>query len=202
MKKEFSFYEFVGILVPSVTLLFFTNTIMQFALRVPLFDFSKLGDSVVFIIISYGVGHILHSLGNLLETVLWKLFNGIPTQWLTKKPNFGQTLFDESETEKIKAKVFLKFGEVKEKDYGKLVYTWLFNKNLTARVDIFNGNYSLFRGLSTCFLILTALAAQFTGWQVATIPLSLAFLSFFRMIQFGKYYAREVYRVFLTYEDK
>jgi hypothetical protein len=185
-----------------VTLLFFTNTILQFALRIPLFDFSKLGDSVVFIVISYGVGHILHSLGNLLETVLWKLFNGIPTQWLTKKPNFGQTLFDEHDTDKIKAKVFLKFGEVKEKDYGRLVYTWLFNKNLTARIDIFNGNYSLFRGLTTCFLILTVLTAQFISWQVTPIPLSLALLSLFRMIRFAKYSAREVYWVFLTYEDK
>ncbi|MDP2209536.1 MAG: hypothetical protein Q8K98_12320 [Bacteroidota bacterium] len=201
MKKEFSFYEFVGILVPSVTLLFFTNTILQFALRIPLFDFGKLGDSAIFIVIAYGLGHILHSLGNLFETILWKLFNGIPTHWLTKKPRFAQTLFDEHETDKVKSKVFVKFGEVKEKDYGRLVYSWLFNKNLTARIDIFNGNYSLFRGLTICFLILTVLTALFISWQIAVIPVSLAILSLFRMIRFAKYYAREVYRVFLTHED-
>lgn len=202
MKREFSFYEFVGILVPSVTLLFFTNTMLQFGQKIVLFDFNKFGDSAIFIVICYGLGHILHSLGNLFETVLWKAFNGIPTQWLTKKPRFGQTLFDEDETDKIKEKVFLKFGEVKEKDYGRIVYSWLFNKNLTARIDIFNGNYSLFRGLSTCYFVLTVLTAQFTSWQFAAIPFSLALLSLFRMIRFAKYYAREVYIVFFTYEEK
>jgi hypothetical protein len=202
MKREFSFYEFVGILVPSTLLLFFTNSILEFAFKASLFDFAKIGDSFIFIIVAYGVGHILHSFGNLLETVLWKILNGIPTNWLTQKPRFFSPLFDEDDTSKIKEKLWQKFGKSENKDYGRLVYSWLFNKNITARIDIFNGNYSLFRGLSVCFILLAILSGVLISWQVALVCSILALLSLARMIRFAQYYAREIYRTFLTYEEK
>ncbi len=201
MKREFSFYEFVGILVPSTVLLFFTNYILAFALNISLFDFGKLGDSVIFLVVVYGLGHVLNSLGNLLETILWKLFNGIPTQWLTKKPRFASPLFDVDDEAKIQEKVWQRFGKSEYKDYGRLVYTLLFNKNHTARIDIFNGNYSLFRGLAVCFILLGSLSAFLVGWQVTVIALTLALLSLYRMVRFAKYYAREVYSTFLILEE-
>src|SRR5262249_50298328 len=122
MKREFSFYEFVGILVPGVTVLFFSEVMIEMFYKKNIIDFSKIGESVIFLIIAYGIGHILQSLGNLFENIMWKLFGGIPTQWLTKKNRFGVTLFDSEQTEKIKTKIFQRFGEKIGKDYGKDVH--------------------------------------------------------------------------------
>lgn len=201
MKREFSFYEFVGILVPSTILLFFTNHILFFAFCIHIFDFNNLGDSIIFIIIAYGIGHVLHSLGNLLEVIFWKIFNGMPTQWLTYKPRFASPLFDIDDTIKIRENVWHKFGKSENKDYGRLVYTWLFNKNRTARIDIFNGNYSLFRGLAVCFILLSLLSAFLVSLQIAAVSIILVLLSLYRMFRFAKNYACELYRTFLTLEE-
>ena len=91
MKKEFSFYEFVGILVPGVTLLFFSEVIIESIYQKTIIDFSKGGESVVFLVIAYGIGHILQAVGNVFENIMWMVFGSMPTQWLTKKNRFGNT---------------------------------------------------------------------------------------------------------------
>lgn len=201
MKKEFSFYEFVGILVPSTMFLFFTNSILKFAFNISVFDFEKVGDSTIFLIVAYGLGHILHSIGNILESIFWKIFKGNPTNWLTQSPRFVSPLFDEEETVKIKEKVWNKFGKIENKDYGRLVYTWLFNNGKTARIDIFNGNYSLLRGLTVSFILLSVLSVLYTNWLIALVWIIFAIISLARMFRFAKYYSREIYRTFLTYEE-
>ena len=198
MKKELSFYEFVGIIVPSVTLLYFTDLILDHNSRIVLFDFSKFGDSLVFLVICYGFGQILHSFGNALETIIWKVYGGMPTNWLTKKPRFARDLFDETDSTRIKTKLFTQFSEVTNKDYGRLAYSFLFAKGLTSRIDIFNANYSLFRGLTVTFILLGFIALYFVGWQLSTLSFFIAFLSAFRMIRFAKYYAREIFRAYLV----
>jgi hypothetical protein len=125
MKKEFSFYEFVGILVPGVTLLFFSEIIIELGYNKTIIDFSKFGESIVFLIIAYGVGHILQAVGNIFEILFWKIFGSMPLQWLTKKNRFVIKLFDLEQTEKIKTKIFQQFGEKSSKDYGRDVYNWL-----------------------------------------------------------------------------
>lgn len=66
MKRELSFYEFVGILTPSVILLYFLNYLIKDSLNITIIEYSELGQSAIFLIIAYGFGHTLHSLGNLL----------------------------------------------------------------------------------------------------------------------------------------
>lgn len=195
MKKEFSFYEFVGIIVPSTILLYGTHLIFEFVYQRQIVDFGKIGETTIFIIVCYGVGHILQSLGNIFENVVWFIFGGMPTKWLTNKNRFGKTLFDEPLNQKIIEKVKQKFG-VGISDYGRLTYNLIFQKEKTARVDIFNGNYSLFRGLSISFLLLTIMCCYFFDWRIILLLTILFSLSLMRMIRFAKYYATETFRTF------
>lgn len=198
MKKEFSFYEFAGILTPSVILLYFFNLILFQTYGTVLFEFSEIGESIVFLIIAYGLGQVLHSIGNIFESVIWWFFNGKPTQWLTKKPRFKQNLFDEHDTNEILSKLYKEFGEAEGKDYGRLAFTKIFTAEKTGRIDVFNGNYSLFRALSVCFLLLSlAMIWMCYDWWTL-LPILFFLMSVSRMIRFAKYYAREVFRTYLT----
>lgn len=198
MKKEFSFYEFVGIIVPSVTLLFFCELLFELSSGKSIVDFSKIGDTLIFVIIAYGIGHLLQSIGNMYEWIIWKIYGGMPSAWLTNESRFKQTLFDTEQNKKIKQMLFLRFGETENKDYGRDTYNYLVIKNITGRTDIFNGNYSLFRGLAVAFLILGCIALNLFGWKYSLIPIALYILATMRMIRFAKLYAKEIYRTFLN----
>lgn len=202
MKKEFSFYEFVGVLTPSVTLLFFLNYLLQDILDKPILDFSQLGQSVVFIIIAYGIGHVLNSLGNLFESFVWYLYGGKPTKWIYLPQTKFRKLFDSEVNEKIKALLEKEFGTLSSKDYGKYAYHKVKAVGQFDHIDIFNGNVSLFRGLCTTFLILS-LTMVLLGYGVyALIPFLLFGLSTFRMIRFATYYAKDIYRNYILISHK
>jgi hypothetical protein len=195
MKQNLSFYEFVGIIVPSVILLYSANLISGFIYKEQIIDFGKLGETAVFMIISYGFGHIIQSLGNIFENILWYLLGGMPTKWLTHKNIFKKYIFEDALNDQIVKKVNRKFGE-NLNDYGKLTYNLLFQLGKTNRIDIFNGNYALFRGLSVTFLLITIACFYFINWPTTIIAIIVFLLSTARMIRFGKYYATEIYQTF------
>jgi ABC-type multidrug transport system fused ATPase/permease subunit len=200
MNKEFSFYEFVGVLVPSIILLYFAEMIMEMAYNKSFIEFETLGESVIFIVIAYGFGHILNSVGNIFEKIVWGFIGGMPTSWLNKSPRFRLKLFDSLEKGLIQAKIQHEYEQVEGKDYCRLLYNKLYLKEKTGRIDIFNGNYSLFRGLTVTFLILTVITLCLLDWLSAILPFILALLAFYRMLRFAKYYAKEVYRTYLNIE--
>ncbi len=203
MKKDFSIYEFAGILVPSIFFLFFLNLLLQFKYNINLFEFSELGEALIFILISYGLGHLLQGIGNVFEKIVWVIVGGMPTKWLTVKPRFKMKLFDEFEHEKIRQKVFDDFGKKKGKDYGMLVFTKINSKDLADRATIFNSYYSLFRGLSVVSIILFFVTVFFCYFSYSLIPIFIIVLSISRMIRFGKHYAKEVYRVYyMNFNEK
>ncbi len=200
MKREFSFYEIVGILVPAAILLYGGQLIYEHVQQKQIVDLSKLGETAIFLIVCYGVGHILQSLGNFFENILWFIYGGMPTSWLTNKNRFGYFLFEDVQNLKISDKVKQKYGEG-IKDYGRLVYNFIFQKEKTARIDIFNGNYSLFRGLAISFLLLSIICGCYLEWKLTIISAVLSVLSVMRMIRFAKYYAKETFSTFYNLEE-
>ena len=127
MKKEFSFYEFVGILVPSTILLFTVNLIISATYDIKIIDFGKIGETTIFIIVSYGLGHILQAIGNIFESVVWFIYGGMPTKWLNKKNRFNSFLFEDNFNQRILDKTKSKFGD-DINDYGRITYNFLFLK--------------------------------------------------------------------------
>jgi hypothetical protein len=67
-----------------------------------------------------------------------------------------------------------------------------------ARVDMFNGNYGLVRGLAAAFLILLAAAiVTAKGLLVIGVLIALFVLAVQRMDRFGRHYALELFIQYL-----
>jgi len=164
MTKQFSFHEFAGIITPGALLIYFGNYILKNRFDITLFGIENAGESVFLIIVAYALGHIIHAIGNIFEQVIWKIYGGMPTNWLTKPPSPKQQLFDNADTQKILAKIHSKYDNVEGKDYGRNIYNLLYLMKNTGRIDIFNANYSLFRGLTVSILIITILCVISYKW--------------------------------------
>lgn len=200
MKREFSFYEFVAILVPSVILLYALQLIYEQVLHKQIVDLGKVGETAVFIIVCYGIGHLIQSLGNVFEKIVWWTYGGMPTRWLTNKNRFNKHLFEQSLNKRIEDKIIEKFGS-DIKDYGRLTYNLLYQKDKTKRIDIFNGNYSLFRGLAVSFLIITGVCSYYFSLSISFMMLLPFILATARMIRFAKYYAKETFYTFYNLSE-
>ena len=67
------------------------------------------------------------------------------------------------------------------------------------RIDTFNANYGLCRGLAASLLVLlfVNLICNFKGWQIHVILSALCCLAIYRFYRFGIIYARELFVEFL-----
>jgi hypothetical protein len=197
MKKEISFYEFVGILMPGSIILFGTNFILLRGTKNELFDMAKIGETVVFLVLAYATGHFVQAIANILEKPLWWIFGGMPTDWLLKPNRFKKKLFPEPLNQQICDKVTAKYGG-NVTHVGRLVYNHIFLNSKTGRIDVFNGNYSLFRGLTIASLLLGIISIPHyhLNWWQGILALSPSILMLRRMIRFANYYATETFRTF------
>lgn len=123
-----------------------------------------------------------------------------PQNGWSKKNRFKSHLFKGKRNQQILKKVKIVFGS-ELKDYGKTAYNFLYQKEKTERIDIFNGNYSLFRGLAVSFLIIAVLCFIYLNNTVTLFAFILFILSTSRMIRFAKHYAKELFRTLMNYED-
>lgn len=202
MKKDLSNYEFVALIIPSVILLFSINYILTSQGNESLFDFSKISESIIFLCFSYALGHIIQGIGNYFEKSVWYYYGGMPTKWLFKPNKFQKRLLDDNTCGKIKARINIDYDRIDEEaDYGLLIYNKLFQKKLTERIDIFNGNYSLLRGLSVTFIILSMYLFVNCNYKLGLVCLVCFFISLKRMIRFGEYYAKEIYRTYMNQDN-
>ena len=78
------------------------------------------------------------------------------------------------------------------------IYTQVSVSGNTERIDAFNRNYGLLRGIAASLLVVGVSAAicSAASWSAISILFILAIASGYRMYRFGKNYAREL---FLTY---
>ncbi len=75
------------------------------------------------------------------------------------------------------------------------------NASRDGRLQKFNGNFGLFRGLTMSLALLAALAGYEHHWIALGVLLLLAWATRFRMKRFSSYYARELWMQFLTLGD-
>jgi hypothetical protein len=202
--KQFDYYEFTAILVPGAAFLIGLGVIFPDAFGAKYLQGVSLGDLGIFTIAAYVFGHIVQAFGNFYETLLWFACKDRPTDWILKDQN---TLLSREQTKKVKEKISTELGEVIHGTTKTLmpltrqVYTRLKAKQLTARVDIFNANYGLNRALASSFFaatILATLALSPHHWTIAGVFLFLAALLTYRMYDFGRCYARELYLEFIN----
>jgi hypothetical protein len=81
---------------------------------------------------------------------------------------------------------------------SRQVYADVGKNGKVERIDTFNGNYGLNRGLSAACVALAIVAATQAQWYVVIGFLALAIVFAYRAYRFGVHYARELYLQFLV----
>lgn len=192
--RELNFYEFVGILVPGALLLVCIGLVFEIDKGANIFLPSSLGSAVISLVVSYAVGHLIQGFGNIVESAYWKCWSGMPSDWPFTKPRrelpvrFRDLLSD--------------FAGVKKID---TIDSWrqhvgtarsiIYAKNRAGRLETFNGNYGLFRGLAASGIFLMCLVWAGERPAIVVYPAigGVVILALYRMHRFAIHYAREFF---------
>ena len=198
MSSKFDAYELIGVITPGSILLFGLALLFP-DLKAIFFEQSfTLGDLGLFLVLSFVAGHLIQAAGNLLEAVVWKFFGGMPTEWLITKP---EKLIHPVQVEILGDAVRQRFRcELQSLDSRTLVpiirqmYTAVQAAGASSRIDTFNKNYGLLRGITASFAVLAivALVQMWPDWKPAALAAAAALAAGYRMVRFGKYYGREL----------
>src|SRR6266571_6089003 len=206
--KTFDFYEFTGILVPgAITLVAILLVFPQ--IRTSLFSSDlTVGDLGLFVVLAYAAGHLTQAVGNGVEWVLWKVMQGMPTDWVRTR---AHPLLAHAQIQTLQAKLSSELNiqtTIDEKTLSsgawynitRQIYAAVAAQSRNNRIDIFNGNYGLNRGIASALLIGLALLLLVHGpmyWQIALLILLSAGVALYRTYRFGIRYARELFVQFL-----
>lgn len=206
--RNFDFYEFTGILIPGALIL----SILTFLLPgmpgiLQGISSVSVGGLGVFVLVAYAAGHLVQGIGNLVEVVFWKVQGGMPTEWVRTAP---EKLLSSAQVGRIKAKVGLLLSLDQEKEISSFsarewfaitrqVYVAVLAAGKSQRIDVFNGNYGLLRGIASSLLVGLALLPFSTsqGWIPALVITASCAIAFMRMRRFGIHYGRELFVQFV-----
>jgi hypothetical protein len=206
--KDFDFYQVVGVIAPGTVVviggvfLFYPD---QQQLLVSISGVS-LGSLGVGLILAYVAGQLLQAVGNAVETVWWWLWGGMPTDWvrtgrheLVADPQVAQV--HRSVRLMLDAQGLDVSSLNKSQWYSVIrqVYAAVSSGGRAARVDIFNGNYGLCRGIAAGFLVLLAWAVfvDWRAWKIELVLVIVVAIAIYRMHRFGVHYGRELVVQFL-----
>lgn len=209
--KQFDFYEFTGILLPgAIVMAAMVLLFPGWGLPTLVKDVS-VGGLGIFIVLAYAVGHLVQAVGNLIEAVWWKCWGGMPTNWLRTKP--ARLLAEQQISllqERLRKQPGLASFEIASSSLSdwhaitRQIYAAVAGAGRASRVDTFNGNYGLNRGLAAGLLaVLAFLPTQTTmDWRLVVCVLVGAGLALYRMHRFSRHYARELFVQFLQLSER
>jgi hypothetical protein len=205
--KSFDFYEFTGVLLPGSVFALGAAILFPTIGNVLLNGNLSVGDLGLFVMVSYASGHLVQAFGNLLENLWWKLWGGMPTQWIRQRKR--DLLSDQQVDALFKAiptkcglGTILKPEEMNPRQWHAVtrqVYAAVSAETRSARIDTFNGNYGLNRGLASALLV-DLILIVITGnarWGTVTILLIASAAAMYRMHRFAVHYGRELFIQFL-----
>jgi hypothetical protein len=208
--KSFSLYEQVGVIIPGSVLLF--GIILLAPDLRSVFDQGgiTIGGLGVFVLLAYAVGHGVAAIGNALETLWWWWFDGMPSTWVVgSTPKILRPEQVEMLQERVRDRL-----EIRDCDIRKLtskewtpIFWQLYRDvlaNAPGRVEVFNGNYGLNRGLCAALLSLAVVVLCFwpDRWRAAILCLIGAAIYLWRMHRFGVHFSREVFTGFILLPAK
>jgi hypothetical protein len=204
--RSFDFYEFTGVIAPG------TIVLLCFALLYPeirlLFDKDlTVGGLGIFLIVAYVAGHLTQAIGNSIEALWWKAWSGMPTDWA--RSGKGNLISDqqieamqEQLASKLKLQTVTAIPELSQQAWfavTRQMHAAVAAESRAGRIDIFNGNYGLNRGIASALLIasLFTITRGAVHWSAALAALVGAGVALYRMHRFAKHYARELFVQFL-----
>ncbi len=205
--RTFDFYEFVGILAPGATALLGIGLIYSSVW--PFFNERVLsvGDLGLFLILAYVAGHLVQAVGNFVESLWWRVWGGWPTDWVrSNKGNLLAPAQLSALEDKVKTILGLEVDTLQQlparqwSGITRQVYAAVSSAGHATRVDTFNGNYGLCRGLAASFLtlcLLTLVSTGFNSLRAEALLLVASAVALYRMTRFGRHYARELFVQFV-----
>jgi len=205
--KTFDFYEFTGIIAPgAITLVGIILLFPEFKI-IGISQSMTIGNLGIFIIFAYAAGHLTQAIGNAIEWLWWKAWGGMPSYWIfNKKASLLSDTQIKTLEEILPSKLSLKsttdLNQPTEKDWYAItrqIYAAVSAHSRSARVDTFNGNYGLNRGIASALLlvsILTIIQNPFF-WKISLMIFGGTWIALYRMHRFAKHYARELFVQFL-----
>jgi len=205
--RKFDFYEFAGILVPGTVTLTGISIIIARVGKLFASGSISVGGLGLFLILAYAAGHLVQALGNLIEWAWWKLCGGMPTDWVTKEK---QELLAPEQLGLLKEQVTLITKENVTLDgmdrrawypIVRQIYAAVSAAGRTQRVDVFNGNYGLNRGIAASLSVVLAvllLSHGFADWRAGLVLVAGIAVAIYRMHRFGRHYGRELFVQFLA----
>lgn len=157
MQTKFNFYDFIGYIIPGSFVLFLLYWFAIAGLCIPIeIEFKSFGESVIFLIAAYFFGNITQAIGNSIESRAVKKWGGwFSEQYLRPDNTFYSPEFKKALNEALR-KVFSlaenattdeKILKNKRQEYFNLAYSLIVQENAALHTEIFNGIYSLYRGM-------------------------------------------------------
>lgn len=207
--RSFDFYEFAGVIAPGALVLFGILALHPELRALLVSKDLTVGGLGLFVILAYVAGHLTQAVGNGIEWAWWKCWKGMPTDWVrTSTGNLiSEVQFGALQTQlpaKLKLQMPATIGEVSSKAWSSVtrqIYAAVAAQGRTGRVDTFNGNYGLNRGIASAFLIVSVLSFSAAHTRTALACLLVAAVAWCRMHRFAKHYARELLVQFLQLPD-
>jgi len=204
--EKLSFYEQVGIVIPGSALLFGLLLLLPELRSLFATGDVSVGGLGLFILIAYAAGHLLAAVGNLIEWIVWKVRGGMPSDWVThdnpKIVNSQQIVQIE---DRVRRRLGLQIEAIKgmpRKQWAPIfgqIYRDVLAHN-PGRVETFNGNYGLNRGLAAAALALLSveLIIHPCEWRVSLGLGAVILVYGYRMHRHGVHFAKEAYHRFLS----
>lgn len=200
MDIKFNSYEFLGVIAPGAVSLSGAFFIFPAAKNYLITSSGNLGSLGIFLVFAYIAGQLVGAIGNILESIWW-LPKGMPTEWVRSEQ---QELLAGEQRNKLRNRLHEKYpraqqlSKISDKDWKAFVRELnieVIRDGNTKRIDTFNRNYGLMRGISASFLSFAALYALGTqSYDINVIIFISCCLgtSLYRMHRFAKRYAREL----------
>jgi hypothetical protein len=203
--QKMSLYEQIGIVIPGSVLVFGLVLYYPEIKILTTKDGMSVGELGLFVLIAYAAGHLVAAIANALEGLFWGVLGGMPSAWVTRDP---PALLSLQQIENLRVKTGTRLSITIEKMAGLDKKTWwLISRQIYAdvakngkpdRIDTFNGNYGLNRGLASACLVLVVVALAHMDLLIGAGLFFGAAIYSYRAYRFGVHYARELYLQFLV----
>lgn len=155
MQNKFNFYDFIGYVIPgSLACVFLYWLFVGFFAVLVSVDLKSFGESILFLGLAYFLGHLVQAYGNRIEAKAVKNWGGWFSEQFLRDDNLYFTPAFKSSLRDAINKVFgdqTDFGSSDQKarrqELFNLCYSLIVQESAALHTEIFNGVYSLYRGM-------------------------------------------------------
>lgn len=195
---KFDPYDYIGVILPGSAVLFAAMV------AEPEFRglFGKSGIDVaglgLFLIMSFVTGHIVQSLGNLIETALKRLPGANPADEVLSK---AQKIIAPEQraklAEKLKTEMSVDLDGMDSASWVAIrrqMYASLGKGMPRERLESFNRTYGMLRGMSAALLLIAGgvIVLRPSSWAFAVVAVACSLATGARMVRFSATYMREL----------